>query len=71
MFYSWTKIEELGYKKIEDFARDQKRHPDYDGAVVTSEGIEVKRRQTLPDFKPAPSIKKKDIQSKIFPAISV
>lgn len=71
MFYSWTQIEELGYKKIEDFARDQKRHPDYEGATVTSEGIEIRRRQALPDFKPAPSVKKKTIKCKIFPAMGI
>lgn len=71
MFYSWTDIEKMGYKKVEDFAHDQKRHIDYEGAVVTSEGIEIRRRQARPDFKPAPSVKKKIIQCKIFPAIGV
>lgn len=59
MFYSWTDIEKLGYKNVKDFARDQMRHPDYESAVATGEGIEIRRRQHLSDFKSIPSIRKK------------
>lgn len=67
MFYSWTDIEKLGYEKIEDFAREETRRQDYERAVVTSEGIEIIRKQHLSDFKPAPLMKKKMAQCKIFP----
>lgn len=66
MFYSWTDIEKLGYKNVEDFARDQMRHPDYEGAVATGEGIEIRRRQHLSYFKSIPSVRKKIAQCKIF-----
>lgn len=58
MFYSWTDIENLGYKNIEDFAREEKRRQDYEGAVVTSEGIEIIRKQRLSDFECTFPIKK-------------
>lgn len=67
MFYSWTDIENLGYKNIKDFAREETRRQDYEKAVVTPEGIEIIRRQRLSDFKPAPSVKKKIAQCKVFP----
>ena len=59
MFYSWTDIENLGYKNIEDFAREERRRQDYEGAVVTPEGIEIIRKQRLSDFEHTSSIKKK------------
>ena len=71
MFYSWTDIENLGYKNIKDFAREETRRQDYEGAVVTPEGIEIIRKQHLSDFKPTPSIKKKIVQCKIFPNIGL
>lgn len=58
MFYSWTDIENLGYKNIEDFAREEKRRQDYERAVVTSEGIEIIRKQRLSDFECTSPIKK-------------
>jgi hypothetical protein len=58
MFYSWTDIENLGYKNIEDFARDEKRRQDYEKAVVTPEGIEIIRRQHRSDFDCTSPIKK-------------
>ena len=67
MFYSWTDIENLGYKNIEDFAREEKRRQDFEKAIVTSEGIEIIKKQRLSDFKPTPSVKKKIVQCKIFP----
>ena len=71
MFYSWTDIENFGYKNIKDFAREETRRQDYEGAVVTPEGIEIIRKQHLSDFKPTPSIKKKIVQCKIFPNIGL
>ena len=71
MFYSWTDIENLGYKNIEDFAREETRRQDYEHITVTPEGIEIIRKQHLSDFKPAPSIKKKIVQCKIFPNIGL
>lgn len=67
MFYSWADIEKLGYKNVEDFAHEETRRQDYEKAVVTPEGIEIIRRQRLSDFKPAPSVRKKIVQCKIFP----
>lgn len=58
MFYSWTDIENLGYKNIEDFAREEKRRQDYEGAVVTPEGIEIIRKQRLSNFECTSPIKK-------------
>ena len=67
MFYSWSDIEKLGYENIEDFAREETRRQDYERVVVTPKGIEIIRKQHLSDFKPAPSVKKKIVQCKIFP----
>lgn len=71
MFYSWTDIENLGYKSIEEFAREERRRHDYEKAIVTPEGMEIIRKQHLSDFKPTPSIKKKIVQCKIFPNIGL
>lgn len=67
MFYSWTDIEKLGYEDVENFAREEMRRKDYERAIVTPEGIEIIRKQRLFDFKPAPSVKKKMTQCKVFP----
>ena len=67
MFYSWTDIEKLGYENVEDFAHEVMRQQDYERAIVTPEGIEIIRKQRLSDFKPAPSVKKKIAQCKVFP----
>ena len=66
MFYSWTDIEKLGYEDVEDFAREEMQRQDYERAIATPEGIEIIRKQRLSDFKPAPSVKKKMAQCKIF-----
>ena len=66
MFYSWTDIENLGYKNIQDFAREEKRRQDYERAVVTPEGIEIIRKQRLSDFKCTSPIKKKYAQCMLF-----
>jgi hypothetical protein len=58
MFYSWTDIENLGYKNIKDFAREEARRQDYEGAVVTPEGIEIIRKQRLSDLECTSPIKK-------------
>lgn len=58
MFYSWTDIENLGYKNIKDFAREETRRQDYEGAIVTPEGIEIIRKQHLSDLKYTSPIKK-------------
>lgn len=71
MFYSWTDIEKLGYESVEKFAQDQMRHPDYEGAVVTGEGIEIRRRQHLSYFNSIPSVRKKMAQCKIFSNIDM
>lgn len=67
MFYSWTDIEKLGYENVEHFAHEEMRRKDYERAIVTPEGIEIIRKQHLSDFKPAPSVKKKMTQCKVFP----
>lgn len=67
MFYSWTDIEKLGYESVEHFAHEEMRRKDYERAIVTPEGIEIIRKQHLSDFKPAPSVKKKIAQCKVFP----
>ena len=67
MFYSWTDIEKLGYENVEHFAHEEMRRKDYERAIVTPEGIEIIRKQHLSDFKPAPSVKKKIAQCKVFP----
>ena len=67
MFYSWADIEKLGYENVEHFAHEEMRRQDYEKAIVTPEGIEVIRKQRLSDFKPAPSVKKKMAQCKVFP----
>lgn len=67
MFYSWTDLEKLGYEHPEDFAYEQMRRQDYERAIVTPEGVEIIRKQHLSDFKPAPSVKKKIAQCKVFP----
>lgn len=67
MFYSWTDIEKLGYENVEHFAHEEMQRKDYERAIVTPEGIEIIRKQHLSDFKPAPSVKKKIAQCKIFP----
>ena len=71
MFYSWTDIEKLGYENPKDFVNKEMQRQDYERTVVTSEGIEIIRKQCLPDFKPVPSVKKKMVQCKIFPNISL
>lgn len=71
MFYSWTDIENLGYKNIKDFANEEARRQDYERAIVTPEGIEIIRRQHLFDFKPVPLIKEKIVQCKIFSNIGI
>lgn len=71
MFYSWTDIEKLGYENVEDFAREETRRQDYERAIVMPEGIEIIRKQHLSDFKPAPSVKKKIVQCKIFPNVGI
>ena len=47
------------------------RRQDYEGAIVTPEGIKIIRKQRLPDFKLTPSVKKKMVQCKIFPNIAL
>lgn len=71
MFYSWTDIERLGYEYPKDLVNEEMQRQDYERAVVTSEGIEIIRKQRLPDFKLTPSVKKKITQCKIFPNISM
>lgn len=71
MFYSWIDIEELGYENPKDFANEEMRRQDYEKAVVTPEGIEIIKKQRIPDFKLTPSVKKKMVQCKIFPNISL
>ena len=66
MFYSWTDIENLGYKNIKDFTREEGRRQDYERAIVTPEGIEIIRKQHLSDFEHTPSIKKKYAQCMLF-----
>jgi hypothetical protein len=58
MFYSWTDIENLGYKNIKDFAREETRRQDYERAVVTPEGIEIIRKQRLSNLECTSPIKK-------------
>lgn len=58
MFYSWTDIENLGYKSIEEFAREEKQRQDYEKAIVTPEGIEIIRKQRLSNLKYTSPIKK-------------
>ena len=71
MFYSWTDIEKLGYENPKDFVNEEMRRQDYERAVATPEGIEIIRKQSLSDFKLAPSVKKKIAQCKIFPNIGL
>ena len=71
MFYSWTDIEKFGYKNPKDFASEEMQRQDYEKAVVTPEGIEIIKKQRIPDFKLTPSVKKKMVQCKIFPNISL
>ena len=71
MFYSWSDIERLGYEYPKDLVNEEMQRQDYERAVVTSEGIEIIRKQRIPDFKLTPSVKKKITQCKIFPNISM
>ena len=58
MFYSWTDIEKLGYENPKDFVNEEMQRQDYEKAVVTSEGIEIIRKQRLSDLKYTSPIKK-------------
>lgn len=71
MFYSWTDIEKLGYENIDDFTYEITRQQDYEKVIVTPEGIEIIRKQHSSDFKPAPSVRKKIAQCKVFPNLGM
>ena len=66
MFYSWTDIEKLGYENPKDFVNEEMQRQDYEGAVVTPEGIEIIKKQRLSDFERTSSIKKKYAQCMLF-----
>lgn len=70
MLYTWEQIENMGYDNLSDFINAiMPEYPNYEDYIASHKGVEIKiRSNNSPIF---PSVKKKHVKCKIFPAIGV